>query len=54
MRAFLAALLITVCVPFAGLAAQPRFMGEVDEASNQFGENLVRGAATQIRAILAR
>jgi len=36
------------------LAAQPRFMGEVNEVSNQFGENLVRGAAPQIRAILAR
>jgi len=36
------------------LAAQPRFMSEVNEVSNQFGENLVRGAAPEIRTILAR
>lgn len=36
------------------LEAQTRFMSEVDEVSNQFGENLVRGASSEIRAILAR
>lgn len=35
------------------LDAQPRFMAEVEEVSNRFGENLVRGAAPGIRAILA-
>ncbi|MGP1276100.1 MAG: hypothetical protein ACQRW7_11845 [Caulobacterales bacterium] len=36
------------------LDAQPRFMEEVEEVSNRFGENLIIGAAPEIRAILNR
>lgn len=36
------------------LEVQPRFLAEVEEVSNRFGENLVRGAVPEIREILAR
>ncbi|MGY6661723.1 MAG: hypothetical protein ACXIVO_05330 [Glycocaulis sp.] len=36
------------------LSAQPRFIGEIERASESFGENLVYSSVPEIQAILAR